>query len=78
MDGVNEKYVDEGRIFPACRDKATKINIYFNSPVYARFIKIYPQTWNNHIALRFEAIYIDDTNLFIKNESTTNPGLKTE
>ena len=78
MDGVNETYVDEGRVFPACRDRVGKINISFNLPVYARFIKIYPQTWNNHISLRFEAIYIDDTNLLIKNEPTTNSGLKTE
>ena len=73
MNGKDEVYVDEGRIFPACSDRSTKRYIYFNYPVYARFIKIYPQTWNVHISLRFDAIYIDDTGLIIKNGPTMNP-----
>ena len=73
MNGKDEVYVDEGRIFPACRDRNTKRYIDFNYPIYARFIKIYPQTWNEYISLRFDAIYIDDTGLITKNGPTTNP-----
>ena len=78
MNGKDEIKVDEGRVFPACRDRNNKVHICFNYPAYAKFLKVYPQTWHGHISLRFDAIYIDETNLIIKNGPTTNPppGLK--
>lgn len=51
--------VDQGKIFPASKDRNSKVRIKFGKPVYARALRIYPQSWNKRIAMRFEAVYID-------------------
>ena len=49
----------EEKVFTANNDRHTKKEIKFTRPVYARALRIYPQSWQDSIALRFEAIYID-------------------
>lgn len=51
--------VDAGRVFQASKDRNSKVRIKFERPVYARALRIYPQTWNIAIAMRFEAVYVD-------------------
>ena len=59
LNGVSWDYVEDGKVFPANSDRYTKVHINFAEPIYARAIRIYPQTYKTHIALRFDAIYID-------------------
>jgi hypothetical protein len=49
--------VDGGKTYGANYDKNSKVDIVFEEPVYARVLTIYPQTWYDHISLRFEAVY---------------------
>ena len=59
---INGKYwynVDEGNIFPANSDRNTKKRVTFGKPVYARALRIYPNSWHNHPCLRFDAVYIN-------------------
>lgn len=42
-------------------DRNTKVNIIFDSPILAKYIKIIPLTWNNHISMRFGLLYDSQT-----------------
>ena len=44
--------VDGDAIFTGNTDRDTKVEVQFASPVNARYIRIYPETWNFHISLR--------------------------
>ena len=63
------KYKDEsgswwdidGKTFPGNVDKSSKVTTTFSKPVRARYIRIYPQTWNSHISMRADII-AGDTN----------------
>lgn len=33
-------------------DKSTERRHYFNNPFVARFVRVHPTTWHNHIAMR--------------------------
>ena len=63
------KYKDEsgswwdidGKTFPGNVDKNSKVTTTFSKPVRARYIRIYPQTWSNHISMRADMI-AGDTN----------------
>lgn len=63
------KYKDEsgswwdvdGKTFPGNVDKSSKVTTTFSKPVRARYIRIYPQTWNSHISMRVDMI-AGDTN----------------
>ena len=58
------KYKDEsgswwdidGKTFPGNVDKNSKVTTTFSKPVRARYIRIYPQTWNSHISMRADMI----------------------
>ena len=63
------KYKDEsgswwdidGKTFPGNVDKSSKVTTTFSNPVRARYIRIYPQTWNGHMSMRVDMI-AGDTN----------------
>ena len=59
INGRTWNYVDKGSIFNANSDRNTKASILFETPVYARTIRIYPQSYNNWPTMRFEAVYLD-------------------
>jgi hypothetical protein len=45
------RYVDDGKVFPANCDQDQKVRIEFDTPIWARTLRIYPQTWHNGISL---------------------------
>jgi hypothetical protein len=51
-DAGTWKDVDGGAIFTANTDGVTQVEVKFATPVTTRYIRIYPQTWNNHMSLR--------------------------
>jgi len=63
------KYKDEngswwdidGKTFPGNKDRNTKVTTTFSKPIRARYIRIYPQTWNKHMSMRVDMI-VTDTN----------------
>ncbi len=58
------KYKDEsgswwdidGKTFPGNVDRNSKVTTTFSQPVRARYIRIYPQTWNSHMSMRVDMI----------------------
>ena len=58
VDGDIWEYTDNGKIYPAAMDRSTKIENDFDNIVEAKYLRIYPQTWLNHMSLRFDAIYL--------------------
>jgi hypothetical protein len=55
VDGI-WKDVDAGNVYTGNTDRDTQVNATFASPVDARYIRIYPQTWNNHISMRADIV----------------------
>ena len=55
MSGTWED-VDGGKIYTG-NTSGTQVNVFFDTPVEARYIRIYPQTWNSHMSLR-AGIYV--------------------
>ena len=45
------KDVDSGYIFEGSQDKS-QANVFFKAPINTSAIRIYPQTWNNHMSMR--------------------------
>ena len=62
------KYKDEsgswwdvdGKTFPGNSDRNTKVTTTFSKPVRARYMRIYPQTWNGHMSVRAD-MFAGDT-----------------
>jgi hypothetical protein len=48
--------VDSGKVYTGNTDKETQVDVTFDTPVDARYIRIYPQTWNNHISMRADIV----------------------
>jgi len=48
--------VDGGKIYTGNTDTETQVDVTFTTPVDARYIRIYPQTWNNHMSMRCDII----------------------
>jgi hypothetical protein len=48
--------VDSGKVYTGNTDKETQVDVTFDAPVDARYIRIYPQTWNNHMSLRADIV----------------------
>jgi hypothetical protein len=48
--------VDSGKVYTGNTDKETQIDVTFTTPVDARYIRIYPQTWNNHMSMRADIV----------------------
>ena len=44
--------VDSSAIYTGNTDRDTKVEVTFTTPVNARYIRIYPETWNRHMSLR--------------------------
>lgn len=43
--------VDSGKVYTGNTDNTTHVVVTFDTPVDARYIRIYPQTWLNHISM---------------------------
>ncbi len=48
--------VDSGKVYTGNTDKETQVDVTFDAPVDARYIRIYPQTWNNHMSMRTDIV----------------------
>ena len=48
--------VDSGKVYTGNTDMDTQVDVTFTAPVEARYIRIYPQTWNNHMSLRVDIV----------------------
>jgi len=48
--------VDSGKVYTGNTDKETQVDVTFTTPVDARYIRIYPQTWNNHMSMRADIV----------------------
>ena len=59
LNGCIWENVEEGKAFDGNNDRNSKVKIRFKDPIYSRVLRIYPQTWNKFLSLRFDAIYID-------------------
>ena len=55
--------VEEGKVFQGNNDRNQKVRVRFVQPVYARTVRIYPQTWVGHMSMRFDAVYLDLKNI---------------
>ena len=53
------KHINDGKVFAANIDQNQQLAIDFDEPVCARALRIYPQTWHNGIAMRFDAVYVE-------------------
>jgi len=51
-DNSKWHFVDGGKVFAGNTDRWKKLDVKFNTPVFARYIRIYPQTWVEHMSLR--------------------------
>lgn len=51
-DAGTWKDVDGGASFTGNTDRDTQVKVKFATPVKTRYIRIYPQTFNNHMSLR--------------------------
>jgi len=56
-DGVNWTAVDGGNTFTANTDMNTKVENMFKKPVKGQALRIKPQSWNNHMSMRFDAYH---------------------
>jgi hypothetical protein len=48
--------VDSGKVYTGNTDMVTQVDVTFDAPVDARYIRIYPQTWNNYMSLRADIV----------------------
>ena len=48
--------VDSGKVYTGNTDMDTQVDVTFDTPVEARYIRIYPQTWNNHMSMRADIV----------------------
>ena len=59
LNGVDWKYADNSKVYTSNTDPTTKVPIEFDEPIYARVVRIIPQTWQHHLCLRFDALFAD-------------------
>jgi len=48
--------VDSGKVYTGNTDKETQVDVTFDAPVDARYIRIYPQTWHRHMSMRADIV----------------------
>jgi hypothetical protein len=48
--------VDSGKVYTGNTDADTQVDVTFDTPVDARYIRIYPQTWNKHMSMRTDIV----------------------
>ena len=58
LNGRVWRDVEDGKVFAGNTDSEQKKKHSF-SPLFARALRIYPQTWKGEPALRFDAIFLD-------------------
>jgi hypothetical protein len=63
MNGRDWVEADNGRIFDGNTDSNTVVENRFNQPFMARAIRICPTAWRSYIAMRVEAVYIQDVTI---------------
>ena len=57
-DGQTWNNLDQ--LFNANSDRSTKNRILFESPIEARYIRIHPISWKNHISMRCDLLWIEN------------------
>ena len=57
-DGDEWEYVENGKIFLGNTDSNTKVKHRFGN-LHTKMLRIVPVSWNDHISLRFDAIYTE-------------------
>lgn len=62
LNGKKWDDVAQGKNIPACNDHTLKIAYTFETPIRARVVRIYPQTWHGGIAMRFNLIPVAPAN----------------
>ena len=50
------KDVEKGKIFTGNTDQDTQVDVNFKNPVNARYIRIYPETYESHMSLRADIV----------------------
>lgn len=50
------KDVEGGKVFTGNTDRDTTVEVLFKTPIDARYIRIYPETFQNHMSLRADII----------------------
>jgi F5/8 type C domain. len=48
--------VEAGKVYTGNTDRDTQVDVSFATPVDARYIRIYPQTWNGHMSMRADIV----------------------
>ncbi|XP_060626735.2 coagulation factor V [Anolis sagrei] len=63
-DSIWKSYVDGStsavKVFSGNVDSTGQVKNYFEPPIFSRFIRVVPKTWNQSIALRIELFGCDD------------------
>jgi hypothetical protein len=54
--GGTWKDVESGKVFTGNTDQETKVDVIFKNPIDARYIRIYPETFDTHMSLRADII----------------------
>lgn len=54
IDGTSFTTYDEGQVFRGNSDRNTVVENYISPVIIAKFVRILPRTWHNHISMRFE------------------------
>ena len=72
-DGAMFTDVDGGASFTANSDNGTVVNACFSTPVSARYVRIKPKSWNNHISMR-AALYVTAVRLSGSSAKRTQQG----
>ena len=59
-DGKSWKFAEKGKVFEGSFDRSTKVEVDFSHPIQARTIRIHPVEWHGAIAMRFEAVFVEE------------------
>lgn len=62
INGTKWNGADDARVFEGNTDRNTIVEHIFEKPFIARVIRIVPITFHAHMALRFDAFYLDERN----------------
>ena len=71
--------VDGGKTYTGNTDKDTQVDVTFDTPVNARYIRIYPQTWSGgHMSLRADIFAASDSTVEAKAAAEAEAAAKAE
>ena len=68
---VREKQSTRDRIFVGNFDSGTVLTQYFDTLIFARYIRVHPTKWHQSIGLRFEIIGCYDSHSTVSHLTTT-------